>query len=132
MNDLKILREKVKILSVLLVDDEADVLDRFATFMKKFFENVDSASSGKEALEKFNNHDGYDIVVTDIMMPGMIGWELIRELRKIDESLFIAAITGSPNATDTELALCDSYLTKPVSIDKMVHILEKITEKRGV
>jgi len=132
MNNLTTLREKVKTLSILLVDDEEKVLNRSVVFMKKFFECVDGANNAEAALKKFSDNDGYDIVMTDIKMPGMSGWELIAQLRKIDENIFIAAITGSPEATNVEIALCDIYLKKPVSIDKMVKMLEKIIKKRGM
>jgi len=125
-----ILREKVKTLSVPLVDDVVDVLKRSVVFMQKFFECVDSANSAEETLKKFSDHDGYDIVMTDIKMAGMSGWDLIKQLREIDENLFIAAMTGSPDATDMELKLTDLYLNKPVSVDKMVGMLEKIIKKQ--
>ena len=131
MNNLTILREKVKTLSILLVDDEADVLKRLVVFMQKFFEFVDSAESADAALKKYSEHDGYDIVMTDIMMPGMSGWELTEQLRKIDENVFIAAMSGSPETADAELALCDVFFKKPVSIGKMIKMLEKIIEKQG-
>ena len=129
MNDLTILREKVKALSILIVDDEEAVLDGSVTFMKKFFKNVESANNAPAALQKFSGHDGYDIVMTDIKMPGMSGWELIKKLREMDDKLFIAAITGSPEKTHVQLSQCDVYLKKPVSIDEMIDMLNKIIHK---
>lgn len=124
MRNLIMLREKVKHLSILLVDDEADVLNRSVVFMKKFFDCVDSANSVEGALQKFSNEYGYDIVMTDIKMPRLSGWDLIKQLREIDENVFIIVMTGSPGPTKEELKLTDLYLDKPVSLDKMVEILE--------
>lgn len=132
MSDLQILREKVKTLSILVVDDEVDVLNRSTVFMKKFFESTDSADSAYSALKKFHENDGYDIVMTDIMMPGMNGWELIKELRKIDKNMFIIAMTASPKATVEELTLVDSYLEKPVGVEILTEVLKKIIEKQGL
>ena len=132
MNNLTILREKVKTLSILLVDDEDDVLNRLKVFMQKIFKYVDSANSAEMALKKFNDHNEYDIVLTDIKMPGMSGWEFIKQLRKIDNQLFIGVLTGSEDATDKEIALCDSYLIKPVSVDEMIKMLEKIIEHQKI
>lgn len=132
MNNLTILREKVKTLSILLVDDEVDILNRLKVFMQKIFENVDSANSAEVALKKFSDHNKYDIVLTDIKMPGMSGWEFIKQLRKINNNqLFIGVLTGSEDATDKEIALCNSYIIKPVSIDKMIMMLEQVIEHQN-
>lgn len=132
MNNLTILREKVKTLSILLVDDEVDILNRLKVFMQKIFENVDSANSAEVALKKFSDHNKYDIVLTDIKMPGMSGWEFIKQLRKINNQLFIGVLTGSEDATDKEIALCNSYIIKPVSIDKMIMMLEQVIEHQKI
>ncbi len=132
MNDLKILREKVKTLSILLVDDDEKILNRSVVFMKKFFESVDTASNVEEALRKFIDYDGYDIVLTDIKMPGMSGWKLIEQLRKIDKNVFISVMTGSSGATEEELLLCNLYLKKPINIDNMIMMIKKIIEKREI
>lgn len=132
MNNLKILKEKVQELSILILDDEVDVLDRSVTFFKKFFKHVDSANNGASGLKKFSENNGYDIVVTDIKMPGLSGWEVIAKLREMDTNLFIIAMTGSPEVSEDKLAMTDAYLDKPVSVDTLLNIFEKIVEKRGL
>jgi len=130
MNNLVELREKIKMLSVLIVDDEEGVLNRSEAFLKKIFNCVESANNAKEALEKFNNHNGYDIVITDILMPGLSGWEFIKQLRKIDGNIFIVAMSGSSEITEEEIILADIFLKKPININKMLEIFEKIVQKR--
>lgn len=132
MNNLIELRKKIKIFSVLIVDDEIDVLDRSVIFLKKFFNNIESANDAKEALEKFQNNNGYDIVITDIMMPEISGWELIRQLRTIDNNIFIVAMSGSPEITNEETNSTDIFLKKPIDIDKMLKIFDKIIQKKEI
>jgi len=132
MNDIKSLRDRVKSLHVLIVDDELMIREKTAIFMKKFFEYVDVAEDGAAALQMFKNHKDYDIVVTDIQMPNMSGWELIVALREIDENIFIATMTGSPNTDDELINLCDIYLAKPVDISHMLTLMEEIIKSKGL
>jgi CheY-like chemotaxis protein len=132
MNDLMMLREKVKMLSVLIVDDEEKVLKSTVAFMLKFFSRVESALDGRSALRKFSERQGYDIVMTDLIMPGMNGWELAQKLRKMDDGLFIAITSGSPDAMQGQPQLCDVFLSKPIGISDMVRMLQQIIEKRGL
>ncbi len=129
MSNLQDLRQKVKTLSILIVDDEHEVAEGTEVFMKKFFSKVKTASNAESALALFNTHYRPDVLLTDIKMPGLNGWELIQKLRKQDSHLFIAVMTGSPEATETELSLCDIYLNKPIGINEITQMLEKITLK---
>ncbi len=132
MSELARLRAKVKGLSVLIVDDEVKVLEGSVIFMRKFFDHVDFAESGKRALEKSAAFGGYDVIMSDVQMPGMDGWELMARIREKEEDTFVAAMTGSPDATPEQLLLCDAYLLKPVSIEELIVMLTKIIEKRGL
>jgi len=128
---MKALRDKLKGLRVLVVDDEEMVLDGSVQFMKKFFTQVDTAVDGEDALQKFKESDHYDVVFTDIKMPKLSGWELIQAIRSIDCHVYIAAMTGSPElGTKEMIALCDCYLRKPVSITDMTKILEQLSDRK--
>lgn len=133
MHDMKTMREKVKSLHVLVVEDEAEILNSSLQFMRKLFQSVDGAENGEIAMKIFKDKGSYDVVITDIQMPKMSGWELIRSIRAIDTEVFIAAMTGSPElGTDELICLSDSYLKKPLNIDAMAQMLEKIIKKRGM
>ncbi|MCU7834775.1 MAG: response regulator [gamma proteobacterium symbiont of Taylorina sp.] len=133
MPDMKTMRDKLQGLHVLVVDDEEAVLDGSLQFMKKFFNKVDTAIDGEEALRMFKEYGHYNVVFTDIKMPKSTGWELIQAIRSIDNDVYIAAMTGSPElGTDELIALCDSYLRKPVNIENMTHILEKLSDRQNI
>ncbi len=89
MNDIKTIREKVRSLHVLLVDDEDLILEGTSAFLRKFFDQVDTAKNGEIGLEKFKNDGPYDIVLSDIQMPKMSGDKLIEANKKDEYRLFL-------------------------------------------
>lgn len=131
MNDCKIMREKVRSLSVLVVDDKNLILEVTSSFLRNFFDHVDTAKNGNIALEKFKKDDPYDIVLSDMKMPKMRGDQLIKEIKKIDSNVLTMIMSASPELTE-ELNICDMYLTKPVSIDGIIAFLDMIIEKRNL
>lgn len=132
MNDLQKIREKSMPLHVLIVDDEAAILEGTSNFMKKFFSRVDCAQDGEAALKMLREDGPYDLVLTDIRMPKMSGWALVEAMKSIDKELFVAVMTGSPDFDAREKKDCDIYLAKPVDIDKMKLMLEMIIKKKGL
>lgn len=129
MSDIKTMREKVRSLRVLLVDDEALILEGTGLFLRKFFDCVDTAQNGEIALEKFKNDGPYDIVLSDIQMPKLSGDKLIAAIKKIDTHVFTAIMSGSPGF-GAEHDNSDIYLIKPINIDSMMQLLNMIIEKR--
>lgn len=67
---------------ILHVDDESDTLKVVKTILEKEGFDVISATNGQNALEKINM-DGYDLIILDIMMPDMSGWDLFTRIAKI-------------------------------------------------
>lgn len=132
MNDIKQIKERVSSLRILVVDDEELIRVLMSGFMEKLFGEVISAVDGQDALEKFNQHGPFDMVLTDIRMPKMSGCVLIKELRRIDHKLFIAVMSGAPEDAEDDLNICDIFLEKPVGFDKILDMLLKMLEKKDV
>jgi CheY-like chemotaxis protein len=89
---------------------------------------VYSAETGKEAIEKLESTDGIDIVLMDLMMPEMDGYDTMREIRKKERfrSLPIIAVTAKAMKGDREKTLqagAWDYLAKPVDTDQMLSVL---------
>jgi CheY-like chemotaxis protein len=131
MSDLRALKDRVNDLHVLMVDDEERVLASSISFLNKFFKNVEGARNGEEALKMFKSDGTFDVLITDIQMPYMSGTQLVEEIRKVDQNIFIASVTGSPETSDEERGLCDIYLVKPVGLDDMLQMMQTIIQKRG-
>lgn len=132
MNDLQKIREKITPLNVLVVDDEDDLLDGIVSFMKKFCGCVDGAQNGEAALKLLQEKGPYDMVLTDVRMPKMTGWALAKELKNINQNIFVAVMTGSPLMNGIKHKDCDLFMLKPITIDKMQSMLELLITKQGL
>jgi PAS domain S-box-containing protein len=110
-------------LNILLVDDKNVNLQVISLMLQAADCNVDLAKNGHEALEVFNP-EKHEVVLMDIMMPGMDGVTAMKELRKkFDKIPPIIAITANAMAGDREKYLregFDAYITKPVTTRKLV------------
>ena len=104
MSNIKILKEQVKDLKVLFVDDEDDVRDGTASLLKKIFTTVVICSNGKEGLDTFENGN-FDVVLTDVLMPIMDGIEMATKIKEINPDIFIIFLTASRSMTDIDKGL---------------------------
>lgn len=85
--------EQFKDLSILYVEDDSITRIMFTKIFEKFFKDVFSAEDGAEGIELFKQHNP-DIVVTDLAMPEMNGFQLIDEIRREDEDIIIIVTTA--------------------------------------
>ena len=127
-----ILKESAKELSVLYVEDDADVRNGIATILRKFFAKVELAEDGQEGLEKFNS-DNFDIVLTDISMPNMNGVEmsaLIKEENCEQPIIVLSAHNEGDYLIDLINIGVDGFLLKPIQTEFLVKTLGRIC--RGI
>jgi CheY-like chemotaxis protein len=89
--------------------------------------DIVTADNGREALEA-QEDTPFDIILMDLSLPGMDGWEATREIRERDGARpFIVALTAHAMEGDEEKALeagCDEFLTKPINFDQLVELIE--------
>ena len=100
---------------VLVVDDDADARTIYAMSLRAKGCDVFTAKDGREGLEKANDL-WPDIIVMDLAMPDIDGWEAIRRLSESSwtREIPIVAVSAVPYSRQTALAAgCDAYLTKP-------------------
>lgn len=104
---------------ILIVEDEDAIREFEAINLKRVGYITEEAASGEEALEIYeNSEDGFDIALLDIMMPGMDGFTLCKELRKRSDSIGIIMLTAKSQEMDKISGLmlgADDYITKPFS-----------------
>lgn len=103
---------------ILVVDDYSPARELYARILRIAGYSVEEAHDGKEALEK-SRRLRPDLILMDLMMPGMDGWGVIKELRTLEGSKDrpIAVITGMPEeeaARRAKEAGCEAFLVKPV------------------
>lgn len=126
--DIKIIKEKVSSLRILVVEDEELIRVPMCDFMGRFFYDVVCAENGEDALKKYHELGPFGIVFTDNRMPKMTGWELIKELRRIDEKLFIAITSGDSEDIRNDLSQCNIVMEKPNSFNALLEMLAKMIE----
>ncbi len=112
--------------NILLVDDDLRNVFALAHVLEEYEMNVIIAKHGKEALEQLGEHKNVDLVLMDIMMPEMDGYECMKEIRKKPEfkNLPIIALTAKAMKGDKEKCLkagANDYLTKPVDINVLLN-----------
>ncbi|HZM03908.1 MAG TPA: response regulator [Candidatus Saccharimonadales bacterium] len=115
--------------TILLVDDEKDILLATGKMLEQSGYKVVAASSGDEALDLFRQQEeAVDLVLTDIMMAGMDGMALIHALREIDPAVRIIASTGlgvKLRPVDLQLLPANSLLSKPYSAETLLTSLDR-------
>ncbi|MDB5888192.1 MAG: domain S-box protein, partial [Rhodocyclales bacterium] len=122
---------------VLLVDDTLETLESFSDLLKLDGRIVTAAPSAKKALA-IAAKKKFDLIISDIAMPDMDGHELIRKLRKMNNTRDVPAIalTGFGRPNDAQLALdagFDAHIGKPVSLEKLTQTVERVlaTKRAG-
>jgi PAS domain S-box-containing protein len=118
---------------VLLVDDNADAADTLTEIMTAWGHIVGTASDGPEALRAAADQPP-DVVLLDIGLPGMDGFEVARRLRALPEAkgAFLAALTGYSGPEDrreTQSAGFDAHLPKPVDLDALRDLLAQAARR---
>ena len=107
---------------ILLVDDEIEITEINKRYLEQGGYDIDIANDGKEALEKYKRNK-YSLIITDIMMPNMDGYDLISEVQYLDAEqpfLFITAKTTEPDKIYALRMGADDYIVKPFSPRELV------------
>ena len=115
---------------ILVVDDSEDTVDMLRRLFEMDGAIVSTAKSGSDALQIVSERD-FDVIVSDISMPEMDGFEFLRRLRKIPQrkDIPVLAVTGFGRQEDMEQALAEgffSHVTKPLDINAVVKILRTL------
>ena len=91
-------------------------------------ENIVRAYNGKEAVEMMNDQDDIGLIMMDLKMPIMNGFEATRKIKSMNSNIPIIAQTALAIPGDREKALeagCDDYIAKPIDYDSLLNLIEK-------
>jgi len=117
--------------NILLVDDEPDVRRSLSRFLEKLGHTVFCSGDGMAGLKDFHERR-VDLLITDIRMPGMNGLELLRRIKKIEESpVDVIVITGHGDMDNAITALkygAFDYLQKPINVRELAISIERSQE----
>lgn len=110
----------------LIIEDEEHIANAERMILESDFD-VHVANNGKDGLEKANNLNP-DLVILDIMMPGMDGFEVARELRKNSFDGKIVMVTAKDQEHDEQhgMKTADDYIMKPFEPLELMHVVNQV------
>lgn len=111
--------------NILVIDNEESILLMITMALAKFGFNVEIAADGLEGIKKFDE-GRFDLVITDILMPGLNGNDVARHIRN-SEKKYAPVIAISATPWLIENGDFDAVLPKPVSIQTLVDTVKKLT-----
>ena len=112
----------IGLFKILIAEDDRELRQLFAHVLTKNGYTVLGVSNGEEALDALEQ-SYYDLIISDIMMPKMDGYELVRSIRESGSSIPIMMITAKDAFDDMRLGFLsgsDDYMVKPINIGEMV------------
>ena len=107
---------------ILIAEDDRELRQLFQHVLLKNGYTVKGVSDGQEALDALEK-DYYDLIISDIMMPNMDGYELVRSLRDAGDSIPVLMVTAKDAFDDMRMGFLsgtDDYMVKPVNINELV------------
>jgi two-component system chemotaxis response regulator CheY len=117
--------------TIFLVDDSATILLSISNILAKAGYATEKASSGEEALKKFQAGIKIDLLITDLNMPGINGIELIREVRKLPAYkfvpiLFLTTESQQSRKVEAKAAGASGWIVKPATADELISTLKLV------
>lgn len=117
---------------ILFVDDDDVFRHEFKDALSGY--TVLEASSGSQALAILRKANSIDLVILDVMMPGLNGIEVLKEIKKISENVGIIILTGYSSEDIAIEALknhADDYLEKPLEVEKALESIDRIIQLKS-
>ncbi|NLV23238.1 MAG: sigma-54-dependent Fis family transcriptional regulator [Deltaproteobacteria bacterium] len=116
---------------ILIVEDEAPNREALALLLKKAGYEIQVAATGEEAFERVNKTT-FDIVISDLFLPGINGIEILKRVKKESPETHVIMITGNASAETAVEAMKEGafdYITKPINFEKLKLLMAKALEK---
>lgn len=121
---------------ILIVEDEAAIREFEAINLRRAGYDIVEAGSAEEALDIYDNDlSGFDIALLDVMMPGMDGFSLCKELRSRSQTIGIIMLTAKSQEMDKISGLmigADDYITKPFSPTELLARVDSLYRRVGI
>ncbi len=114
-------------LKVLIVDDEKYIRDLLADLVRTYAHESDTAEDGEEALKKLSNQR-FDVLVTDIKMPRMDGFTLLKNTKQIHPDTAVVVMTGYFQDYSVREALslgAEEYISKPFQSEEIMMVIKR-------
>ena len=124
-------------MNLLFVEDHLPILESTTEILEHYFKRIDTATNGMEGLHKYRTFlseygHPYDLVITDIQMPGMNGVEMVREIKQIEDRqqiIVLSAYQESHYLLDLINLGIAQFLPKPIAQEPLLNALYKVASR---
>jgi two-component system response regulator AtoC len=119
---------------ILVVDDEQFVRTLLATVLGRHGHEVVAVCDAEQALAALSASREFDLMLTDVVMPGMDGFDLLRRVRSAYPHIKVIVLTGfarKQSISDFLLYGADEYLSKPFQVHELVAAVDRVTAAAG-
>ncbi len=115
---------------LLIVEDNADYRELLTSFLENAGHEVTSAADGESAVRLADNSD-FNLIVLDLMLPGMDGYEVCRKIREKNDVpvIMLTALDSETHQMKGYMLRIDDYIAKPVSMPLLVHKVEAVLRR---
>jgi CheY-like chemotaxis protein len=113
---------------ILIVEDEESNMELLRFLLRPFHPELILAYNGEEALSRFEQTSQIDVVLLDIRLPDISGWEIAKKMKNIRPSVPVIAQTAYAMSSDQKKSRdtgCEGYITKPISKEKLYKTLSE-------
>ena len=127
-SDIEQKQDKNGHIKILIAEDDKTIRTYLSIAIRKITSNILFAKNGNETVEICRNNPNIDLILMDIKMPGIDGYEATKRIREFNNDVIIVAQTAFDLVSEKEkmkAAGCNDYLSKPVSRDALVKLIEK-------
>ena len=125
----------MKKLKILIVEDDKPSSQLISIGVRKFGKEIINVQTGTEAIEICRNHSDIDLILMDIQLPEMDGYEATRQIRQFNKEVVIIAQTAYALTGDMEKSIaagCNDYISKPIKKDELMGLVQKYFKKQEI
>jgi PAS domain S-box-containing protein len=123
---------EIKKLKIVIVDDDPISNLLITKVIAPFSKEIIKVNNGFQAIEACQNNPDIDLIIMDINMPGMSGYEATSQIRLFNKNVIIIAQTANALSSDRTKAInsgCNDYISKPIDKDKLMELIQKYFAK---
>jgi len=115
-------------LKILIIEDDETTSLYLTEVINSFSKEILYATNGIKGLTYFRDHPDIDLILMDIKLPGIDGYEVTRQIRLHNKKIIIIAQTAYAHSTDRDKAIesgCNDYISKPIFKNDLLRIIKK-------
>jgi PAS domain S-box-containing protein len=135
-NSIEILNPEKKVqnnnLKILIAEDDETSGELISIHVRKFGKEIINVQNGREAVEACRNNTDIDLILMDIQMPELSGYEATHQIRQFNTEVIVIALTAFALTGDREKAIeagCNDYIAKPINKSELMGLIQKYFKK---